>query len=267
MRLRRSTMIKVPLLSKKNDRFGKLIERQDGRDFPFYNSKPVGLSVLQWLVVWLSVAVGFAALVLIPQHNNVEALIPRILFVAIPLITLAYFTKGKWKALFHKPTFADYRTMVGFFLLNLAVTLIVGVIVKILFGANTNPAAEGLAQAGAFEILAFYVGTGIQLMGEEVFTLLPFLAIMYFFYAKGKVTRKQAIVWAWILTAIWFGAAHLPTYGWNVAQALLIIGTARIVLTLAFIRTKNLWVSYGAHLLNDWVIFTFVLLAAMAKTS
>jgi membrane protease YdiL (CAAX protease family) len=259
-------MVKVPLLSNRNDRFGKLIERQDGKDFPFYNDKPLGLAVWQWLVVWLSAAVGFAALVAIPQHSNVEALIPRILFVAIPLATLAYFVKGKWKLLFQKPTFADYRTMIGFFLLNLAVTLVVGLLVKALFGANANSATDGLAHAGAFEIIAFYVGTGIQLMGEEVFTVLPFLAIMYFFYKKGGTTRKQAIVWAWILTALWFGAAHLPTYGWNIAQAILIIGTARIVLTLAYIRTKNLWVSYGAHLLNDWVIFTFTLVATLAAS-
>ena len=258
--------MKVSLPSKQSDRFGKLIERQDGRDFPFYNDKPAGLSLWQWLIVWLSSAVGFAALVLIPQHNNVEALIPRILFLAIPLLTLAYFTKDKWKALFHKPTFADYRTMVGFFVLNLVVSAAVALIVAALFGANANPAVDGLAQAGALEIIAFYVGTAVQLMGEEVFTMLPFLAIMYIAYKKGKVTRNQAVIWAWVLTALWFGAAHLPTYGWNVAQALLVIGSARIVLTLAYIRTKNLWVSYGAHLLNDWVIFTFALVASMAAT-
>lgn len=253
-------------LLKSNDRFGRLIERQDKRDFPFYNNKPVGLSIWQWLVVWLSSAVGFASLILIPQHNNVEALIPRMLFLAIPLATLAYFTKDKWRALFHKPTFADYRTMVGFFILNLTVSAVVALTVKALFGANANPATDGLAQAGALEILAFYVGTAVQLMGEEVFTILPFLALMYFFYKKGKVSRKAAVIWAWVLTAIWFGAAHLPTYSWNVAQALLVIGSARIVLTLAYIRTKNLWVSYGAHLLNDWVIFTAVLVAGIVSS-
>ena len=55
------------------------------------------------------------------------------------------------------------------------------------------------------------------------------------------------------MTAVWFGAAHLPTYDWNLGQAIIVIGAARLVLTLAFIRTKNLWVSFGAHVLNDWV--------------
>lgn len=253
------------LLRPNSDRFNKFIERQDGKDFPFYNDKPLGLAPWQWLAVWLSTAVGIAAIMLIPSSNNVEALLPRILFLAIPLATLAYFAKDKWKALFHKPTFADYRTMVGFFLLNIAVSMAVGVIVSALFGANANPAAAGLVGASALELIAFYVGTAIQLMGEELFTILPFLALMYLFYKKGKVSRKGAIIWAWVLTAIWFGAAHLPTYGWNIAQALLVIGSARIVLTLAYIRTKNLWVSYGAHLLNDWVIFTFALVATLAK--
>ena len=251
--------------ARSNDRFGKLIERQDGKDFPFYNDKPLGLAVWQWLVVWLSTFVAFGVLISIPQSTNVEALLPRILFTAIPLVTFAYFTKGKWKALFNKPTFADFRSMVGFFILNLAVSSVVAIVVKSLFGANANAAADGLASAGALEIIAFYVGTGVQLMGEELFTILPFLAIMYFLYKKGKVSRKAAILWAWGITAVIFGAIHLPTYGWNIAQAILIIGSARIILTLAYIRTKNVWVSYGAHLLNDWVIFTAVMLAAIAK--
>jgi len=48
---------------------------------------------------------------------------------------------------------------------------------------------------------------------------------------------------------------HLPTYDWNVVQCFAVIGTARLVLTAAYLRTRNLWVSYGAHILNDWSIF------------
>jgi Type II CAAX prenyl endopeptidase Rce1-like len=62
-----------------------------------------------------------------------------------------------------------------------------------------------------------------------------------------------------VATAIWFGAAHLPTYDWNFVQAIVAIGLARIALSIAFIRTKNILVSFGAHLLNNWVTFTFVL--------
>lgn len=61
---------------------------------------------------------------------------------------------------------------------------------------------------------------------------------------------------------MWFGAAHLGTYNWDVGQAIVVIGSARLVLSLAFIRTKNILVSFGAHLLNDWATFTFVLVTA-----
>lgn len=227
-------------LSTRDDRFGKLIERQDESDFPFYNEKPAGLSVGQWLMVWLAVAVGYLILVLTPWHGNVQGLLPRFLFLAIPLVAFAYFSKGNWKSLFRKPTFADYRSMVGFFILNLIVTALVAIIVKALFGANANPAADGLAYSGIVEIIAFYIGTGVQLMGEEIFTMLPFLAIVYFFYRTGKVSRKAAVISAWLLTAVWFSLAHLPAYGWNILQVLLVIGTARLILTFPYIRTKNL---------------------------
>ena len=38
-----------------------------------------------------------------------------------------------------------------------------------------------------------------------------------------------------------------------------VIGSARLVLTLAYIKTKNIWVSYGAHLINDWTLFELLI--------
>jgi membrane protease YdiL (CAAX protease family) len=57
-----------------------------------------------------------------------------------------------------------------------------------------------------------------------------------------------------------FGALHLPTYGWNWIQCLVIIGGARLVLTLPYIMTRNIWVSTGAHIINDWTLMGSVLL-------
>ena len=58
-----------------------------------------------------------------------------------------------------------------------------------------------------------------------------------------------------VVSTLWFAALHLPTYDWNVLQCLGIIGTARIVLTLSYLVTRNLWVSVGAHIINDWTLF------------
>lgn len=45
-------------------------------------------------------------------------------------------------------------------------------------------------------------------------------------------------------------------------QCLVGIGIARLILSLAYIKTKNIWVCTGAHAFNDWVLFTMPLLAA-----
>ena len=37
-------------------------------------------------------------------------------------------------------------------------------------------------------------------------------------------------------------------------QCLVVIGSARLVLTWAYVWTKNIWVSTGAHILNDWAL-------------
>lgn len=244
------------------ERFGRLVERQDGRDFPYYNGEPVDVAGWKWGVIILSCIAGFAALIFYPATNDLQLLVPRILFPAIPLAVFIGFTGRYWRALFRKLTGADYLNMVFFWLLNLAVSAAVGLVVMLVFGANANAATDGVAQGGPLQIAAFYVGTGIQLFGEEIFTILPFLAIMYLLFSKTKLSRNASVVIAWLVTAAWFGAAHLPTYGWNFAQAFLIIGSARLVLTLAFIRTKNILVSTGAHVLNDWTSFTFAMVIA-----
>ncbi|MFC9561200.1 CPBP family intramembrane glutamic endopeptidase [Agromyces sp. NPDC056965] len=246
------------------DRFGRLIERRDGADFPYYNGVPVELSAVKWIIVWLAVAAGFAALLFIPTADNLGALLPRALFVAIPLAVLALVAGRAWTAIFRRVRLADVGAMFFFAALNIAITAVVGGLVSLLFQMAPNSVIEDAGSGGVVDTVALYVGSGIQLVGEELFVVLPFLALMYFLFTKAGVSRKTAIVLAWIISAVWFGAAHLPTYDWNWAQAIIVIGSARIALTLAFIRTKNLWVSAGAHIINDWVLITVAMVTAGA---
>lgn len=246
------------------DRFGRLIERRDGNDFPFYNGTPIELSAWKWIALWASVLVGILALMFIPQPNNFVAILPRALFVAIPLAVLGLVAGRYWTALFRKVRGVDVLSMFFFAALNIVITFAVGAIVSTLFGANANATISQAGSGGVADTIALYVGSGIQLVGEEIFVILPFLALMYFLFAKAGLSRKTAIILAWIISSVWFGAAHLPTYDWNVAQAILIIGSARIALTLAFIRTKNLWVAAGAHIINDWVFITFAVIGSVA---
>lgn len=247
-------------------RFGRLIERKDGQDFPFYNFLPAEIPTWKWIVIILSCIVGFLALMLIGWADQALELIPRILFTAIPLVTFCVLVRPNWKAIFKPLKWADVPTIIFFWLLTLGASALVGLLVSggDISHFKANSATDDILAGGVWNVVFFYVGTFIQLFGEELVTILPFLAVLYWLHSKFKLSRKKAIILAWIITAITFGAMHLPTYGWNVVQAIVLIGVARLALTLAFIRTKNILVSFGAHLLNDWATFTLVLIAAAA---
>lgn len=240
-----------------------------GRDFPFYKAVPVGLTPGQWGLLMLAVAAGFAALIGVAHllQGDLVAFIPAILFVFIPLGTLYVLSGHQLQALFYKVGWRELRLMLGFALLNLLVTFTVALIVDNFWTTESNPAFAELKEASNDQLALFYLRTFIQLIGEELFTILPLLALLWFFTRRLHWSRGQAICAAWILTAILFALIHLPTYHWNLLQCLVIIGSARLVLTLAYIKTKNLWVCSGAHIINDWTLFTLAILGQKAVVS
>ena len=239
------------------------LEYKNGDDFPYYRGWPTTISGPQWAIVLVAVAAAFLVLGGGLDHlkGDVLSFIPRILFVVIPLGALAVVTPKYWTAIFRRVGFKDVAWMFGFGILNFAVTMGVGVIVVRLFKTASNAAT--MAGKGPFGLFSFYAGTGIQLFGEELLTILPFLAVMYLCTMTLKFSRKASVLWALTVSSVIFALMHLPTYEWNLLQCLLAIGTARVVLSLAYIKTKNIWVSTGAHIFNDWFLFTMPLLAAL----
>lgn len=233
-------------------------------DFPFYNGAPVPVSGGQWLFVMAAVVLGFLMLILpIPWPGGVwGSMIPALLFPVIPLLALARVAPGHWTAIFGKVGGREIRLMFGFALLNLVVSMSVGAVLNALTQVTSNGAIQQLGGMDTEAQVAFYAKTLPQLFGEEVVTLLPFLALMYLLTQRLGVGRRAAILGAWVISAAAFGLIHLPTYDWNLVQCLVVIGTARLMLTLPWILTKNIWVSTGAHIINDWTIFTFTLLGA-----
>jgi membrane protease YdiL (CAAX protease family) len=104
------------------------------------------------------------------------------------------------------------------------------------------------------------VAIGFAVLGLAL-TILVGWVVLKLFGARMNDSRKTAILVAWLLSALLFALGHLPAYNWNLMQCLLAIGTARLILTLAYIKTKNVWVSTGSHIINDRAIFAVVLLA------
>jgi len=233
-------------------------------DFPFYNGAPTAISAGQWLWVLAAVAASFLILMApIPWPGGaLGALIPALLFPLLPMAALAQVVPGHWKAIFGKVGGRELRLMLGFALLNIVVSMSIGAIVSALTDVTSNAAAQLLSQSDTAERIAFFAKTLPQLFGEELLTLLPFLALMQLLTLRFAWGRKRALVGAWLLSSLLFGLIHLPTYGWNLVQCIVVIGSARMVLTLPWILTKNIWVSTGAHIINDWLLFGVGLLGA-----
>ena len=175
------------------DRFGRWVERDDGRDFPFYDGRPVEISGARWALVVLACAAGFAVLSTVGSADQWVELVPRVLFLALPAAVFAWASRGRWRscsALCTGATSARWWSS----------------------GWSTSPSVRsrrsscrdgelgGLAEnsvtddlTGPSQLIGFYVGTGVQLLGEEVFTILPFLAVMAFLHARGS--SRAAVSW------------------------------------------------------------------------
>ncbi|HAT06507.1 MAG TPA: CPBP family intramembrane metalloprotease [Aeromonas salmonicida] len=247
----------IPVLND-SDYYG--FERKSAGDFPFYREGPHALSARRWALILLGVALGFSMLT-VPVaffKTTMGGFVPAILFPLIPLAVLAMMVGKGWRALFRMPTWRDVLLMVAIVGANILVSFTVAILLQLLFKMNTNPVNTLLAGASDTALILFYLKTVPQLFGEEVVSILPFLAVLWFCHQTLAMTRKRAIITAWLCTAIIFGALHLPTYEWNFVQCFLVIGTARIVLLSGYIITKNIWVSTGAHIINDWLLFTIM---------
>ncbi len=252
----------VPSLPADTERHNWL--ERPGDDFPYYRGRPVEIPTGGWLLVLIGVAVGFFVLTQGPRFASglPARFLLAFLYSAIPLAALAIVAGGHWRALFRPLRGVDALWMIGFALLNIAVTLLVGQITVRVMDTTANSAIAGVGHMAGSDRLAFFALTGIQLFGEEVMSTLPFLALMYWLCGRGGIGRKTAIAIATLIVALLFAAEHLPTYHWNVLQTLMGVGVARIVLLLPYLMTKNLLVSAGTHILNDWIFFGISILAA-----
>ena len=236
---------------------------QGNPDYPYYDAKPVELRWLDWLIVLGATALGFAALskavpgLIDMMPIPVYSFLAAVAFGAIPLAALYWRAKGHIGVLFNGWKWSYLGWGIGFGILNLVFTAGAGLLAIALLDLAPNERIAALAHSAPPQgYLYFYAKTGIQLFGEEVLTIIPFLFLLWLGVAKLGWSRKSAVILAYIGSAVIFGAAHLPTYDWNVAQALLLIGPIRLVLTLAYMKTKSMWTCTIAHVFNDWTLFT-----------
>lgn len=232
----------------------------EGTGLPYQSGVPSAadpVSARGWVILLLSVGAAFAILSLPPPRffDGIFSIVPALAFTAIPLVTLHVVSGGKVRRLFRGYGLRAFGLSLLFGIATLTASLAVALVLRPFAPLEPNRVGDVLANANALSVSIFLVRTFIQLVGEEVVTVLPLLAVTWFCTARMGIGRRGGLTMGIAVSTLVFSAMHLPTYDWNVVQCFAVIGTARLVLTAAYLRTRNLWVSSGAHILNDWLIF------------
>src|SRR4029453_4991660 len=111
------------------------------------------LSVAKWVLVWISAAVGILALMFIPQPNDFVAILPRALFVIIPLAVLALVAGRHWSAIFRRVGWVDVGNMFFFAALNIVLTFAIGGLVSLFFPVAPNATIADAGAAGVADTI------------------------------------------------------------------------------------------------------------------
>ena len=99
----------------------------------------------------------------------------------------------------------------------------------------------------------------MQLIGEEFFKIFMLLILMYVVY-KLTNNRGLSISLGLIITLAIFGFAHYRAYSGRILQILLIQGLGSIFDLYAYMKTKNVVVSYIIHVIIDYISFILSML-------
>ena len=212
----------------------------DGIDIPFYNGTPK-LSTVEWGLVLASIllTIGYLTVIRIPSEY-----LPVAIFLT-SVIPALYICKGNYNIFFKKPKLRDIKIIILCLIGIYIYTIAIGFILQNLVGnmaahASTNDPAS----------LMTLIIMCIQLMGEEFFKILLLLLIMFVLY-KYTNNRSISLFVGLILSMAIFGLVHYNAYSGRIIQILFIQGFGAIFEYYAFLKTKNVWISYIIHVLRD----------------
>ncbi|CDZ74369.1 putative membrane protein [Peptoniphilus sp. ING2-D1G] len=231
-----------------------LVKNRDYSDFPFEEVSDtrwaLSMGVLFGGFLWMSLSGGF----IFSDNDFINGAMNFLLFIFVEISSL-FVLDFKWPKRLLKPLkLKDLFIIIAVLILTYAAAFFSLSFLDI-GEAVENPVVDFISKDNMLLLGAVLF---IQLFVEEVLFVVPFLFIYNKFKDKSKVF---ALMTAWILSSLIFGALHLPTYSFNFAQSFLVIGSIRFVLSFAYIWRKNLLLPYIIHVLYDGLIFLFIYIA------
>lgn len=219
----------------------------NGIDVPFYNDIPK-LSVFDWGIMLASVILMIGYLTVIPISNEY---LPLAVFLTCTIPAL-YICKGNYKLFFKKLRLNDIKLII---LCVIGAYIYVILIRLILFPVGMT-AHIGLDSGVS---LITIVNLFLQVLGEEFFKVFILLIVMYVVYRITR-NRNMSILIGIITSMIIFGLAHYDAYDGKILQILLIQGFGSIFEYYAYLKTKNILVTYLIHLIQNLIPVIMILL-------
>ncbi len=152
-----------------------------------------------------------------------------------------------------------------YIIIGLGFSLIAIVISSILvqkFGikGSNNPIFDVLTEDN---FKSFFLSTLIQFIAEEIIFIIPFLFVINKVKIENNIIKTTLAI---LISSIIFGTMHLSTYDFNILQAVLIISIIRTGLSMSYVISKNLSVTYIIHIIYDWtLIFIYIAAGQMIK--
>lgn len=231
--------------------------------FPFYNGKPYKLSLGQW-IFWLVATIGgffvFTGIGFPESFNKfvetLSKLEKNMVGIAI-MVSVFVLVFGSYYIISKKNLGLLFPPITK---KQLGSSMVIGWAGLIVIGLFTNFVVEDVFHVITHKDSAFttiglgtFIETTIQLFLEEMWAIVPFLAILAI-GTKFKVDRKISIILAWVLSSIIFALYHIESYDGDIVQVLLVITPARLILTYSYLRYKSIWASYTTHLTYDLTI-------------
>ena len=213
-------------------------------DFPFYKKNPY-VPKWGWIVLFFAWFIGF---VLTMSPKLPFAILSCIVFI-VPVL---YFLKWDWHAIFQKPRLKDIALAIALFIGYLIYATVVSMIL-----GHFGIVSSGLGEQSSVSLMDA-VTLVFSIMSEEFVKFIPFMFFLRVCY-KFSENRKLSIVLSVLLVMAMFASMHAYNYVMFIF-ALFIQGFGSIFEFIAYIKTKNVLVSYITHLFTDVFIYALVLL-------
>lgn len=211
-----------------------------GKDIPFYNNIPK-LAKLDWAILTGSVLLLIGFLTIIPLPSEYLS----ISFFLLGLLPALYICKGKYNIFFKKISLKDIKLIILLLIGMYIYSIVMGAVIVRLTGS-----IAGHSEMNTVPSLIFVISMIIQIFGEEFFKIFLLLILMYLVY-RFTNNYKSSIIIGLIGSMVIFGLCHYRAYNGMILQILLLQGFGSIFEYFAYIKTKNIWVSYLLHLLRD----------------